>query len=45
MGVKPYIRTKKKGTFKGEKISDILCYVCAKCGHIEFTAENPNEFK
>lgn len=44
-GVKPYIRTKRKGTFKGEKISDVLCYVCAKCGHIEFIAANPNEFK
>lgn len=38
LGVKPYISAKKKGIFKSEKISDILCYVCAKCGHIEFLA-------
>lgn len=44
-GVKPYISFKKKGIFKGEKISDILCYVCAECGHIELTAEKPGEFK
>ncbi|MBO3445885.1 hypothetical protein [Clostridium sp. CCUG 7971] len=45
VGVKPYISAKKKGTFKGENISDVLCYVCPTCGHIEFLAENPNEFK
>lgn len=44
-GVKPYIRIKKKGSLKGEKISDILCYVCTTCGHIEFLAENPGQFK
>lgn len=45
VGVKPYISAMKKGTFKGEKISDVLCYVCSTCGHIEFLAENPGEFK
>ncbi|CEN21953.1 hypothetical protein [Paraclostridium sordellii] len=45
VGVKPYISARKKGTLKGEKISDVLCYVCATCGHIEFLAENPGEFK
>ncbi|AUN14114.1 MAG: hypothetical protein KIB00_02085 [Paeniclostridium sordellii] len=45
VGVKPYISARKKGIFKGEKISDVLCYVCATCGHIEFLAENPGEFK
>ncbi|MEG2985714.1 MAG: hypothetical protein RR835_13505 [Peptostreptococcaceae bacterium] len=44
-GVKPYIRTKKKCSLKGEKISDVLCYVCTTCGQIEFLAENPGEFK
>ncbi|WP_197097132.1 hypothetical protein [Paraclostridium sordellii] len=45
VGVKPYISAKKKGNFKGEKISDVLCYVCATRGHIEFLVENPGEFK
>ena len=45
VGVKPYISTKKKGTFKGESISDVLCYVCTECGHIDFFADNPGEFK
>ncbi|WP_199867104.1 hypothetical protein [Paraclostridium sordellii] len=44
-GVKPYISARKKGTFKCEKISDVVCYVCATYGHIEFLAENPDEFK
>lgn len=45
VGVKPYISSKKKGSVRGEKISDVLCYVCPACGHIEFLAENPGAFK
>lgn len=32
----------KKGF--GAKVSSIDAYVCPKCGHIEFVAENPEIF-
>ena len=36
------LTNKKKGLFESEKRSDVLCYVCPKCGYIELYAKEPN---
>lgn len=45
VGSQPFLSYKKKGILEIEKISNISCYVCVECGHIEFLADNPKVFK
>jgi len=44
-GMKPYVMNREKGIFKTEKRSSITCYVCSKCGHIEFFADCPKNLR
>lgn len=36
---------KRKGFFENEKRSTVSCYVCSKCGHIELTADHPDDLQ
>ncbi len=43
VGTVVYLSNKKKGIFESEKRSDVSCYVCPKCGYIEFKANKPEQ--
>ncbi len=36
---------REKGLFATEHKSELLCYVCPECGHIELYAKNPQKLK
>lgn len=36
---------KRKGFFESEKRSTVSCYVCSGCGHIELTADHPDDLQ
>ena len=43
-GMPTYLSYKEKGLFNSEIRSAMECYVCPKCGYIEFRAETPSIF-
>lgn len=45
LGSEAFVSHKKKGILEIEKRSTVSCYICVKCGHIEFIADNPDVFK
>lgn len=42
-GTPMYLSNKKKGILESEQRSNVTCYVCLKCGHIELNADNPGQ--
>lgn len=44
-GLEPYISIKSKIGLHREKRSEVSCYVCPACGHVELRAVNLDIFK